>query len=153
MVDVLAVYVLVVASLFLSVMAFGLWQYGGDELMMRAMLANPNTRLFAQLAHAILYFSYFTIAHWYFGRTLGKLLFGLELTHQGSTEITFGRSLGRSLAYVLSGQITLGIGFLLPLFRKDGRTLHDLLLNTDVAMIAKASASTVEKAPAKTEAA
>lgn len=131
--DLLVVYGLVVVTLFLSVMALGILKYGGDDLMMRAIVSDPSTRYFAQAAHMILLLSYFTIAHWYFGRTLGKWILGLEVRHEGQPGLGFVRSFGRSLGYLVSGQLTLGIGFLFPLFREDGRTLHDLLVNTDVA--------------------
>ncbi len=134
--DLLVVYGLVVITLFLSVMALGVLKYGGDDLMMRAIVSDPSTRLFAQAAHVVLLLSYFTIAHWYFGRTVGKWILGLEVRHEGQVGLSFARSFGRSLGYLVSGQLTLGIGFLFPLFRADGRTLHDLLVNTDVAPLA-----------------
>lgn len=145
-VDLVAIYILVVTTMFISVMAFGLWQYSGDEKMLKAMMADPNTRIFAQLAHGILYFSYFTIAHWYFGRSIGKLFFGLKIHYRGQTELGFFHSLGRALAYTVSGQLTLGIGFMLPLFRQDGRTLHDIICNTDVRPLAP-STEAREKSP------
>jgi uncharacterized RDD family membrane protein YckC len=130
--DLLAIYALTVVTMFLVVAVYGLWRFGGDEAMMKDLLSSSSTALFVQISHAVFYFAYFTIAHWYFGRTFGKLAFGLNLLHQGKPEIGLLRSLGRSLAYVVSGQLTLGVGFLLPLFRKDGRTLHDIIMDTDV---------------------
>lgn len=69
------------------------------------------------------------------GRTPGKALLRLSIVPAGpsasSTGIGLQRAFVRFLAYNLSG-ILLGTGFLLVLFRKDRRALHDLLAGTRV---------------------
>ena len=69
------------------------------------------------------------------GRTPGKALLRLSVVPAGPSEPTPGiglqRAFVRVLAYSLSGAL-LGIGFLLVLFRKDRRALHDLLAGTRV---------------------
>ena len=69
------------------------------------------------------------------GRTPGKALLRLSVVPAGSSENTPGiglhKAFVRFLAWNLSGAL-LGIGFLLVLFRKDRRALHDLLAGTRV---------------------
>lgn len=69
------------------------------------------------------------------GRTPGKALLRLSVVRAGSPEpgpgIGLQKAFVRFLAYNLSGAL-LGIGFLLVLFRKDRRALHDLLAGTRV---------------------
>jgi uncharacterized RDD family membrane protein YckC len=69
------------------------------------------------------------------GRTPGKALLRLSVVPAVPSEPTPGiglqRAFVRFLAYNLSGAL-LGIGFLLVLFRKDRRALHDLLAGTRV---------------------
>jgi uncharacterized RDD family membrane protein YckC len=146
LVDLLAIFLLAVCTTFVTVLAFALWRYGGDEKLIKAMVADSRTRHFAQCTHIILYLSYFTITQWYFGRSPGKMLFRLTISRHGR-ELTFAQSLVRSLGYFLSGQITLGAGFLLPLFRRDGRALHDLLAGTVVKRLPDAQESRVESFP------
>jgi pSer/pThr/pTyr-binding forkhead associated (FHA) protein/uncharacterized RDD family membrane protein YckC len=69
------------------------------------------------------------------GRTPGKALLRLAVVPAGSPAagpgIGMKKALGRFLAYNLSGAV-LGVGYLLVLFRKDRRALHDLLAGTRV---------------------
>jgi len=69
------------------------------------------------------------------GRTPGKALLRLSVVPAGPSAPTPGiglqRAFVRFLAYSLSGAL-LGIGFLLVLFRRDRRALHDLLAGTRV---------------------
>jgi uncharacterized RDD family membrane protein YckC len=131
LIDLVVIYVCVVATLFTFILGYGVWQYGGDQTLIQAMLSRESSTHFARATHLTFYFSYFALAHWYFGRTLGKLAMGIKVAHRGG-DLTLGRSIGRSLAYLISGQLTLGIGVLMQIFRKDGRALHDILLDTDV---------------------
>jgi uncharacterized RDD family membrane protein YckC len=136
-----------VATLATSVLTYGLVKYAGDTRLIKAMLASPETGLFAQLAHAVFYFSYFTLCHWYFGRTIGKWATGLEVTHQ-QQGLSLPRSLLRSTGYLVSGSFTFGIGFLIALFRKDGRALHDILADTDVRRTPRQQAGERKTSPA-----
>jgi len=69
------------------------------------------------------------------GRTPGKALLRLSVVPVASGRtapgIGLGPAFGRFLAWNLSGAI-LGIGHLVALFRKDRRTLHDLMAGTRV---------------------
>jgi uncharacterized RDD family membrane protein YckC len=69
------------------------------------------------------------------GRTPGKALLRLSVVPAGRAEpgpgIGLKRAFVRFLGYNLSGAL-LGVGYLLVLFRKDRRALHDLLAGTRV---------------------
>jgi uncharacterized RDD family membrane protein YckC len=121
------------AALISCVAIYGLYAYEGDPEMLRHLVSLPTTRYFAQAAHLLLFLSYFTIGHWYAGATPGKWICGLRLVNRDGTAPSFLRCLARTGGYFVSGQLTLGIGFLLPLFRKGTETLHDLITHTHVA--------------------
>lgn len=135
-IDLFVIMGVVMATLFAAVLAYGSWKYAGDPRLMKDMISSPSTQAFAQASHAIFFFSYFTLAHWYFGQTLGKWLMGVEVTHHRHS-LGFTRSLLRSLGYFVSGSLTLGLGYLPALFRQDERTLHDLIAGTDVGLKVK----------------
>ncbi len=66
------------------------------------------------------------------GTTPGKRFVGIKIVDAKSfAEITNTQAITRSLGYIVS-TIPFGIGFLMVLFRKDKRALHDILANTAV---------------------
>lgn len=131
-IDLIVIMGIVMVTLIVAVGAYGSWKYAGDQRLMKDMIASRQTEAFAQISHAIFFFSYFTLAHWYFGQTIGKWMMGIEVTHHRHS-LSFSRSLLRSFGYLVSGSFTLGLGYLPALFRQDERTLHDLIAGTDVA--------------------
>jgi uncharacterized RDD family membrane protein YckC len=72
---------------------------------------------------------YATLAHALAGATLGKWILGLRVVGPGGARPSFARSAARSLLAVLSAGL-FGLGFLLALFTRSGRALHDLLART-----------------------
>ncbi len=75
-----------------------------------------------------------TIVFWekWGGTTPGKRLVGIKIVDAKTfKDITNKQTITRSLGYIAS-TIPFGIGFLMVLFRKDKRALHDLLANTVV---------------------
>lgn len=129
--DLLVIYLFAVATVVFFVAVYSIWNYAGDARILKSIAASEEVRHFARFSHVILLLSYFTLAHWYFGKTVGKWALGLELkSHHG--EISVWKSASRTVLFFLTGNLTFGLGFLLPVFRKDGRTLHDLLCHTDV---------------------
>jgi uncharacterized RDD family membrane protein YckC len=77
-----------------------------------------------------------------FGRTIGKAAVGLRVTRpDGTTPIGVPRALGRSFARIVSA-LPLYIGYLMPLWDREGRALHDIIVDTRVAV---APASTLER--------
>lgn len=129
--DLFAVYLFVVATVFFCVTVYAIWNYAGDATILKSMAASKEVSLFARLSHVILLFSYFTLAHWYFGKTLGKWALGLTVK-SAHGELSFLKAFSRTILFFLTGNLTFGLGFLVPVFRKDGRTLHDILCHTDV---------------------
>lgn len=130
--DLALLYVLTLATSLVCVFAYALLAHPGDGSALAHLAAGARAGYFTKAAHVLYYFSYFTIAHWYFGRTFGKWATGLQVQSAQGRELSFGRALGRSLLYAVSGQLALGVGFLLPIFRKDGLALHDLIAHTQV---------------------
>ena len=75
-----------------------------------------------------------TIVFWkqWGGTTPGKRLVGIKIVDaKNYKDITNKQAITRSLGYIPSTLI-FGIGFLMVLFRKDKRALHDLLADTVV---------------------
>lgn len=136
LIDLLVIMGIVMVTLFAAVLAYGSLKFAGDPAMIKDLVSSPRTEAFAQLAHAIFFFSYFTLAHWYFGQTIGKWMMGIEVTHHRHS-LSFSRSILRSFGYLVSGSFTLGLGYLPALFRQDERTLHDMIAGTDVVLKSK----------------
>ncbi|MGZ3711502.1 MAG: RDD family protein [Bdellovibrionota bacterium] len=130
--DLAFLYVFTLSTSVLCIFAYSHLHYPGDASALARIAASASAGNFTKAAHIFYYFSYFTIAHWYFGCSLGKWAMGLRVHTKAGASLSFPLALGRSLLYVVSGQLALGIGFLLPLMRKDGLTLHDLLAGTEV---------------------
>jgi len=74
-------------------------------------------------------FSYGTLAHALGGTTLGKWLFHLKVVGPDGARPSLTRSAVRSALAGLSFAL-LGLGFLLALFTRSGRAMHDLLART-----------------------
>jgi uncharacterized RDD family membrane protein YckC len=66
------------------------------------------------------------------GRTLGKWATGLRVECRDGDPLTFPRALVRHTVGYLLSLLTLGFGFLVAAFSRDGRALHDLLAGTVV---------------------
>ncbi|RDU36578.1 hypothetical protein DRW41_13730 [Neobacillus piezotolerans] len=63
--------------------------------------------------------------------TLGKMAMGIKVIGPDGGRISYGRAIGRYFATFLS-TIILGIGYLMALFTKEKRTLHDFIAGTYV---------------------
>jgi len=75
-----------------------------------------------------------TIVFWreWGGTTPGKKLLGIKIVDaKTKKDITNKQAITRSLGYIPS-TLLFGIGFLMVIFRKDKRALHDLLADTIV---------------------
>ncbi len=75
-----------------------------------------------------------TVVFWekWGGTTPGKRLVGIKIVDAETfKDITNKQAITRSLGYIVS-TLPFGIGFLMVLFRKDKRALHDLIANTVV---------------------
>jgi uncharacterized RDD family membrane protein YckC len=61
--------------------------------------------------------------------TLGKMIFGLQVTDLQGNRISFGRATGRHFAKIISGIILL-IGFIMAGFTERKQALHDMIAGT-----------------------
>ena len=66
-----------------------------------------------------------------YGATPGKMAVGLRVIMPDGGPLTVGRAIGRYFAEMLSGMICY-IGYILPCFDEQKRTLHDHICNTRV---------------------
>lgn len=90
-----------------------------------------HVRLFRELVSGLVFTAYMWLVPWFTdGQTAGKRLFGLRVVRPAG-ELSLGYCLCRSLTYQIS-YLPLGVGFLFPWFRRDGRTLHDLVAGSHV---------------------
>lgn len=71
----------------------------------------------------------------------GKNFFGLYILSDENRHMTIGESIGRGATYFIN-MFILGIGNLIMLFRKDKKTLSDLIVNTSVYGLADRKYST-----------
>lgn len=77
---------------------------------------------------SILYYAGMHASKWQ--GTLGKMIVGIKVTDINGQRISFGRSLGRFLATILSG--VLYIGYIIAAFTEKKQSLHDLIAGTVV---------------------
>ena len=80
------------------------------------------------------FLAYFSVSAGLMGNTLGKYLLHLQTLDDRGQPIGFKLAFGRTCAYVVASAISGWnvIGFILPLFRKDKKALHDLVCGTRV---------------------
>lgn len=63
-------------------------------------------------------------------RTFGKWATGLRIERTSGGAVSFARIFLRHIIGYPLSLITLGVGFLIPVFNRDGRALHDFLFDT-----------------------
>jgi uncharacterized RDD family membrane protein YckC len=119
------------AVLFLAQgMLFGAgWMLWGGGMDARILLKG-TTRLFSWIINA----GYMIVFHWIWGQTLGKMALQIRVVSMDGGPLSFGQSVGRYFATILSAFILL-IGFIMAGVRSDKRALHDLLAGTRVEYI------------------
>ena len=102
---------------------------GGREILFfkQARVIIPTLFPFSCVL-ALIYFSFFHAA---WGKTLGKMIFGLRLIRMDGEAISFLRGLGRTFAYILSA-VPFFLGFIWTGFSREKRAWHDLIAGTRV---------------------
>ena len=85
-----------------------------------------------QILVLFLTMAYDTALITYFATTVGKRAFGLYVVRTDGSRVGFVRALARHIVTALSANLTLGLIFLVVLFREDRRGVHDLLCDTVV---------------------
>ena len=78
-------------------------------------------------------FTYETVLICKYGSTLGKTVCGLEVVTAEGRPLSYGLSVGRYFAKLLS-VLTLFIGYIIAAFDEEKRSLHDRICNTRVVM-------------------
>lgn len=103
----------------------------------RAELDRPSEDLVLSLASPllilwlVLFFVYFTLFGYLGGQTPAKMLFGIQVRSTTQDPLTWGQAIRRTIGYFLSS-LFFGAGFLLMLFNRDRRALHDFIAGTCV---------------------
>jgi len=120
----------VIAALTLFAMAAAVMEYVVSALVGRQV----------QLSDAPILASILLAAWWVFysayplsqaGRTLGMAVVGLRVVRVDGSDLGGGREVLRVLVFPLSFALS-GLGFILILFRRDRRALHDLIVSSAV---------------------
>ena len=96
--------------------------YAGSLLIIDIFL------LFASLMISTLYYAGMNASKWQ--GTLGKMIVGIKITDLNGQRISFGRSLGRFFAAILS--IIFFIGYIMTAFTEKKQSLHDIIASTVV---------------------
>ena len=91
---------------------------------------------------------YYVALHALFGQTVGKMVVRVQVVRTDGGGLAVGRSILRSLGYIVSGA-TLLVGYVIAGLRRDKRALHDLLAGTRVVYV-RAPAPWSEGTPAPT---
>lgn len=95
-----------------------------------AVRASRVTGATLRAFHWFLPLLYVTLFHWLWGQTMGKMLVGARVVTVDGGPLSFRRSLGRTLAWILAA-LPVGAGLLLAAIA-DRRGLHDRLAGTRV---------------------
>jgi uncharacterized RDD family membrane protein YckC len=93
-----------------------------------------GTMLLSWLVVLTIQGTYFTWMIGARGQTIGKMALRLKVVRGDLSPVSYGRAFGRFWGYQLSS-LTLGIGYLMVLFTKDHRALHDIVCDTRVVKI------------------
>lgn len=73
---------------------------------------------------------YFTYFHVCGGQTPGKMFFKIRVVNRDHHPLNWQASLLRTLGYLLSGPLLMGLGFLLIVLHPSKKALHDLISGT-----------------------
>jgi uncharacterized RDD family membrane protein YckC len=102
----------------------------GIEVVTGSPLKVPDHRWLVGVIYLAWAFVYLAAPLAAVGRTLGMALLGLQVVSASGSQLTGRQAVVRTVAFPFS--FVLGIGFLIGLFRRDRRELHDLVAGTAV---------------------
>jgi uncharacterized RDD family membrane protein YckC len=103
----------------------------------RADLDRPSEDLILSLASSyfilwvVIFFIYFTLFGYLGGQTPAKMLYGIQVRSTTLDSLTWGQAIRRAIGYFLSS-LFFSAGFLLMLFNRNHRALHDFIAGTRV---------------------
>jgi len=126
-IEVLYLFVLIAGFLAICMSA------GGEELLLSE--GGSLTPLVAPFVAAwfCLFLGYFTFFHARGGQTPAKMLIRIKVVASGAIPLSPLRALIRSFGYFLSS-FFFGFGFLISIFERKKRALHDLIARTEVVL-------------------
>ena len=119
-------YILLVSVPVISLVLGRFFEYDGAKLL-NSELSNAGW-----LILILLVLTNFVILPMFSGQSIGKSLTGLKIVQTDGSAPSVSRLLVRHLFGYPVTVLTLGIGFLLSVFNRKGRALHDFLAGTTV---------------------
>ena len=122
MIDYILIVTVPVASLIIG-------RFAGND---GAKLLNSEISNVGWLIAFLLGLTNFVIFPMFSGQSLGKMFTGLRITRSNGTAPGFGNIIIRNLVGYLLTLLTGGLGFLVSVFTKEGRALHDYIAGTVV---------------------
>jgi len=100
------------------------------EVITGSPLRTPDHRWLIAVLYVVWAFVYLSLPLAAVGRTIGMSVLGLQVTRSDGSRLDGRHAAVRTVAFPLS--FVLGIGFIIGLFRRDRRELHDLIGGTAV---------------------
>lgn len=99
---------------------------GGDKGVMAAM-----SSMVATVLSTVLGVTYYVYLNGKYGATFGKMMMGIKIVRAGGKSIGFGLAFGRYFAQFIN-VFTFGFGYLMAIWDKEKRGLHDRVCGTRV---------------------
>ncbi len=119
-------YILLVSVPVICLVLGRFFEYDGAKLL------NSELNNAGWLILILLVLTNFVILPMFSGQSIGKFTTGLKIVQTDGSAPTVSRLLARHLLGYSLTVLTLGVGFLLSVFNRKGRALHDFLAGTAV---------------------
>jgi uncharacterized RDD family membrane protein YckC len=101
------------------------------EILVGRTWTVDDHRIISGIAYLLFIFLYFAVPTAIGGRTLGKALLGVQVRRSDGSAVNWRHAALRTIAFPLS-LVFFCAGLLMGVFRRDRRTLHDLIGGTQV---------------------
>lgn len=103
--------------------------FDGDDLTHELAKTIGNMVVLLSISLYLAYFTFMESSK--MQATVGKIIMKIKVVNEKFEKLTFVNALGRSVSRLISG-IIFGIGYLMVLFNKDKKALHDMIAKTYV---------------------
>ncbi len=103
--------------------------FDGDDLTHELAKTIGNMVVLLSISLYLAYFTFMESSK--MQATVGKIVMKIKVVNEKFEKLTFVNALGRSVSRLISGMI-FGIGYLMVLFNKDKKALHDMIAKTYV---------------------
>jgi len=107
------------------------WWWGGYYIKISLPFIADFLLAYPSPLQWLVYIAYYTLFHYFWGQTPGKMMKGLVVLTIDQHPLTFNQSLKRWFMYLIS-LIPFGIGFFLTSHREQFKSWHDRLTRTRV---------------------